>query len=703
MGIIYTLEEIIIMRIYLVFVVLLFSNLILSAQFAWEELAPHNFEDIQVIHMTKNNRLIGYLRYGTALYASDDLGDSWKLLAHMDVLAEGNYDRDYDAQIAESPDGTLYTIIHRSIYEINEVDKLVEVFLEPDTFFPPTDLFFLPDERVVVYTYHDLKLYDSTGTFIKSVEIEDRDLDSRLLAGTGDTHYLYDDEKLTVFDSDFTLVEETIFEFENLRNRKIVINPEGRLYTNDAHSSDGKTWFSYPNGISGMPTITGQGRLHLLSRDSVFISQDEGESFDSYSNDGLNAYSKTGYSFAYDSTGIIFTYHNCSGYIKRSDSGIHSWVDNSSALEVGNPFAEYVEAVNEGFVVTRDCEGDPLGTYSEEWESLPQFGTEECHSLNHVLSFPDGSLFSNEGCRSTDNGISWLPSLDVYDPELVINASGSYILGRQVIVSSYDFGESWEVTPFIDLPNTFPVPALISSTKQVYSLGELLDRNVYRYSFDGDLVSKISPAGDYFIYMAASYNSPTIFLLSETYSGEATLMVYDEEDRKVETKSLPGEVNQFSRLYTDHGDNVYLLAMDRLYLSSDHGDNWQDITPDLPNFKQIRDIDFSWDGYIYLATLGTPILKSTEKVAGSVRSVELPEPQFSLYPNPAHDYITVNQESNLPLRACEIYNLSGQLILQQALIEDNTISLQSLDSGLYIFNLSFENGARHREKVVVVR
>ena len=608
-------------------ILFLFSS-VLSAQFEWEELPPHNAEHIQVIHYTEDDRLIGFLQYGTALYVSDDLGTSWDLLATMDVLANTNFI--YDGQIAEKSDGTLFTIVGDIIYEINESEKNLDFFLEPDMFFSPDDLFFLEDGKVIVGNIDDLQLYGSSGNLISTREIDEGSFNANLIKGEDDIHYYHSARGLIKFNSDLTIIEEDITASVFSGTGSFVLDNEGRIYSNSFYSPDGMSWNEYPNGIFGKPTLTAQGHLHLLGWNSLHISQDGGQSFESYQVEaplaGVANLSTLANSYPYGDAGIIYSLGRCPGALIISENGLDNWEEKTDNLLIGAPYSFDVEAVSDGFVLAENCNSADtyLRTNGNSWGSLPDQDPNNfsCGNFRTITSFPDGSLFTDEGCRSTDEGVTWEETTVgfLFDPLIYITANGAYILDFQEVYRSTDNGESWEAFQFEPAGAILPGvdPATVSISENVYMISPIGDGVIFRHSLDGELVDVIAAPiqSSFTVSLAASFNRPQVFALLDIWNEAPQLMVYGEDDKSRVLKPLPSGVilDYPSRLVTDQGENLYLITQSRLFLSPDGGDNWENITPVNPSLKSITDIDVGWDGYLYVATHGTPILKSASPV-----------------------------------------------------------------------------------------
>jgi len=79
---------------------------------------------------------------------------------------------------------------------------------------------------------------------------------------------------------------------------------------------------------------------------------------------------------------------------------------------------------------------------------------------------------------------------------------------------------------------------------------------------------------------------------------------------------------------------------------------------------------------------------------------------FNVYPNPAHDKITINLQDIQDLAGLnlQIYNIHGQLLLQQPLNKNNTqIDISQFQQGVYIAKLKLSDGSFVQEKFVVIK
>ncbi len=75
-----------------------------------------------------------------------------------------------------------------------------------------------------------------------------------------------------------------------------------------------------------------------------------------------------------------------------------------------------------------------------------------------------------------------------------------------------------------------------------------------------------------------------------------------------------------------------------------------------------------------------------------------------VYPNPNNGEMTIDLGPEIPVANLEVYNLFGQMLLQQKVKARDRVRLDHLQSGTYIFRFSSANGAKqHIERVVLTK
>ena len=71
--------------------------------------------------------------------------------------------------------------------------------------------------------------------------------------------------------------------------------------------------------------------------------------------------------------------------------------------------------------------------------------------------------------------------------------------------------------------------------------------------------------------------------------------------------------------------------------------------------------------------------------------------EVSLYPNPAHDIIFVETNNDSPVQHIDIYNVTGQLVIEST---ETEINVSELESGIYIVNVLTDNGLITKKLII---
>jgi len=89
--------------------------------------------------------------------------------------------------------------------------------------------------------------------------------------------------------------------------------------------------------------------------------------------------------------------------------------------------------------------------------------------------------------------------------------------------------------------------------------------------------------------------------------------------------------------------------------------------------------------------------KATTPTPLSVDDKDLTQ-DFALYPNPATD--VVNIETNSQISNVDVFDLVGRK--QAVVLSNGAVNISSLNSGLYILSINFENGASLHKKITIL-
>jgi hypothetical protein len=78
------------------------------------------------------------------------------------------------------------------------------------------------------------------------------------------------------------------------------------------------------------------------------------------------------------------------------------------------------------------------------------------------------------------------------------------------------------------------------------------------------------------------------------------------------------------------------------------------------------------------------------------------KPLWEIYPNPAHTEIQFKGISEFSQANCKIMDATGQLVLDQPIQSNNSVSVVHLKSGIYFVVLEIENSQIFRGKLVIL-
>ena len=700
------------MKGFLIFVCLTLP-LVSIAQFVWEELPIHNAEQIRVIHVTKDDRIIGYYEYNGLILQSFDVGESWEFLADVNVLE--NFSNNFNELIIERNDGALFVSIREFIYEIDEINKKLELFFEPDLFFPHDAFFFLENDELIVTNTQYVQRYSNTGVLISSIAREESGFSRKLIKGPEDFHFIYDTNGLSKFSTDLSYFEENISELYT--SSTFTIDSNSRLFINSMYSTDGFNWVSYPNGVSGLPIINNEDKLILLGQDTIYLFNDDISNYTAKAHEIEHSlFYNIDRLFNLSNSGLIFTSTSCPGALWHSLNDLDEWQNLSEKLLVGNPFAFYVEATNLSSVNTKGCKLEEFFVLNNNsWENQNIDSQNNCDYFNETISFPNGTLLSDFGCISKDEGLTWqvIEGLFLFDINgIEINASGIYLFNHFEILKSTNLGATWESIPIdntnFSIDNTFDDFA-ISVSELIYSPSpSSLDHIMFTYDLNGNIVEAIESLvpNATFRSIVASHNTDVVFMHLNSGTSYSKLMIYEEGTESRTLRSFPVlQLYSGDKLYVDHDDNLYLMTSNQLFVSPDQGDSWQDISPNYPVDTRFTDVDVSWDGYVYLSSIGAPILKSKSKVVDelNVFTNELHSSDIKVFPVPSNDFLNVEYSGSAKITDFMIIDVNGKQLMKGSAGQSFQIDVSDLNSNIYLLSLKSETNLEFIERILVVR
>jgi hypothetical protein len=91
-----------------------------------------------------------------------------------------------------------------------------------------------------------------------------------------------------------------------------------------------------------------------------------------------------------------------------------------------------------------------------------------------------------------------------------------------------------------------------------------------------------------------------------------------------------------------------------------------------------------WTGYP-----GTQIHPRLYKLITTLSNETFSKNNFSIYPNPVQDFISIQNENNLPIDNIDVFDISSKKVLEDLKISE-TIKVEKLSAGVYFLKISSE-------------
>ncbi|MCF8368127.1 MAG: T9SS type A sorting domain-containing protein [Bacteroidales bacterium] len=329
-------------------------------------------------------------------------------------------------------------------------------------------------------------------------------------------------------------------------------------------------------------------------------------------------------------------------------------------------------------------------------------------NFNFVCGFK-GRIF-----RFTSAGGSWEQLVtgttnDFYDIDIV---EGNYVFAcgeKGTLLKSADYGDTWEQ---LNLPSSV-------ATKNIYSL----DFNSYNLGYAvgaGGTILKLKDGG----YQISKVDSPVTASLYDidlsSQNGEgyivgsngAFLRLKQDSGSDLVTMLTSGFTIPFNKVRCTSIDSVYIAAENGIILFSEYaGDTLHRQFGNTSNHLRALYIQNNMNAWVGGA--GLSILKTTNGGGGAywpndIEEIELAEPTFAVYPNPASGKVSIEYELTSDAQVnLFMYNLTGQLVshvFSQKLspgIKHSDFDVSAIHKGIYILVLRINDYAIS-EKLIIL-
>jgi hypothetical protein len=149
---------------------------------------------------------------------------------------------------------------------------------------------------------------------------------------------------------------------------------------------------------------------------------------------------------------------------------------------------------------------------------------------------------------------------------------------------------------------------------------------------------------------------------------------------------------------TVFGSIIFVGTFDGIFYSKDNGQNWTVNNTALPDFYTTA---LGNDGInIYAGILMEGVwMRLLSDILGINETIN--STTISIYPNPATNYLNIDNTSKMKNESMEIYNISGQRLFTQRLQEEKTtIDLSGLAKGFYFIKTNTEDNIKTTKLII---
>jgi photosystem II stability/assembly factor-like uncharacterized protein len=209
-------------------------------------------------------------------------------------------------------------------------------------------------------------------------------------------------------------------------------------------------------------------------------------------------------------------------------------------------------------------------------------------------------------------------------------------------------------------------------------------------------------------------NSAHIFVCHSGYkANEFIPHLHFSENSGENWQDISGNLPQFAInsivVLPNYNDSVLFVATDGgVYYTLDLGNTWERTGTNMPVLP-VYDLAYDDTNHILVAgtfarSIMTFDLNQIIKIYQEPNAIEETEIDFTVYPNPANSFITIELEQNLNDAQIQITNMSGQIVLTQRLKNHkNTFDISHLPPGNYIASITCKGNKIKTQQIHIVR
>jgi len=210
----------------------------------------------------------------------------------------------------------------------------------------------------------------------------------------------------------------------------------------------------------------------------------------------------------------------------------------------------------------------------------------------------------------------------------------------------------------------------------------------YPYSFGS------SPISDNFA--GTLVFDPSNIALNDVFTGDGVSTIDGQG-----TLNLPNGVSipNVTRVkVTDQGTCFFALLLQTVVVTREQYEYYDLANSALPIFTHAK-VDITLDGSS--AFSATKVLSAYDLGNSNAGLSELKTQDYLVYPNPANDIITIQSALNEENATAKIVDLNGKIVMPEfKLVDNNSINVESIQSGSYIMIISTKDGVSHHNVTI---
>ena len=576
------------------------------AQIQYTELEPFNKSFVDLIYVTNQGDFIGLAENPRRLLTSKDKGNAWEVFFSGSPLDENN---SRNLIIRQNDDNDIYIAINKAIYRYVPSSKSLKALITLNS--KIEDFAFLPTGNIVSAENRSFNLYAPNGDLIRSHTWWTHT--AQFLIGEGNDHYVKHSHgasySMVHFNSDITGVggERSAF-----RTNHEYYYVSGRILCENGYTDDGNNWKSFGSAyrFSNL-AVTRDKKVVAFSGNDVYVSLDLGDSFTRVGNAPATPYKL----FAFLSEGLIIENALCESTNVFISEDVTYWDTLSEKFHIGLPFARVVMVGANGNIFSGGCNFQVFKRNdADDWQDMTQQDFPGCNHYS-IIAAPNGNIVSSH-CYSIDQGLNWISHNAFVGGRMLLKNGVIYNLDYG-IYKSYDNGVTWEEHQIDNDTSYYDSYAVTESEKII---AHRLNNQTWIYEYvlleqDGSVrVLDINHRSVASLFETSYTGSNIYFVDYNPNTSDYRFGVSYDEGLMFEYKSINFDLREGPGIYVDHLDNIFLYTSELILMSKDAGDTWHDVTPTHPDISKINGFNVGIDNYMYVATKGTGILKSTEQL-----------------------------------------------------------------------------------------